>query len=269
MSDLNPNRYYVYAHYKTGEENIPFYIGFGSGNRYKTKSKRNPHWHSIVKKYGFYSKILANELIKADAKALEIQLIGMFGRSDLGKGPLVNKTDGGDQSNGKKFEKGNVPWNAGRTGVYSEETLYDIGSGRRGKPSSNGMAGKTQSQKSKNQISDSHIGLNTWSKGRMWIHDPLTMDARTIDPNDNIPSGWVIGARPRTTEQIENNRTAQIKATENRKAVGIPHGNVGKKKCGGYVWIHNPITSERTRIKPTEVIPSGWIRGWGSKKCPS
>jgi hypothetical protein len=265
MSDLNPNRYYVYAHYKTGEENIPFYIGFGSGRRANSRGKRNKHWHSVVNKYGFYSKKLCEHITKAEAKQLEIKLIGMFGRSDTGAGPLVNKTDGGDQSNGRKFQKGHVPSNKGKKMSEDQKEKYrkaGFWKGYKRKGTKQAPFGEI----ARLNMSNAHIGQNTWSKGRIWIHDPLTMDARTIDPNDNIPSGWVVGARPRTTEQIENNRTAQIKATENRKAVGIPHGNVGKKKCGGYVWIHNPITSERTRIKPTEVIPSGWIRGWGSKK---
>lgn len=49
--------YYVYEHYKEGTNQI-FYVGIGrieDGKymRANSRNKRNPHWNSIVKKYGF------------------------------------------------------------------------------------------------------------------------------------------------------------------------------------------------------------------------
>ena len=196
MSDLNPNRYYVYAHYKTGEENIPFYIGFGSGRRWNSREKRNKHWHSVVNKYGFYSKKLCEHITKTEAKQLEIQLIGMFGRSDIGKGPLVNKTDGGDSSNGKKFEKGHVPWN---TGIPTEESSKEKNrKAHLGVPNIKGRKPrKPFAETASANMSRAHIGQNTWSKGRIWVHDPITHESRTISPSDIIPEGWVRGRGPR------------------------------------------------------------------------
>ena len=42
------DKYYVYIHYTASGK--PFYVGKGKGNRYKTKSGRNQHWHNIVNK---------------------------------------------------------------------------------------------------------------------------------------------------------------------------------------------------------------------------
>lgn len=267
MFEIDDKRFYVYAHYKTGEENIPFYIGFGSGRRWNSREKRNKHWKSVVKKYGFYSKILANNLYKHEAKTLEIKLIGMFGRSDIGNGPLVNKTDGGDSSSGKLFENGHVPWNKNKTGIYSEQSLYDMGSGVRGKPSPcKGQKRAPFSQKSRKNISDGHLGINTWTKGRIWIHNPFTHERRTIISSTTIPIDWVFGMGPSTKEQNERNKLAQLESNKKRREAGIPHYNKGKKNCNGYIWIYNPKTFERTRIKPTENIPKGWIAKKGPNK---
>ena len=99
------DKYYVYGHYKTGESDIPFYIGKGNGRRAYEKTRQNKHWHSIVDKYGYVVKILAEGLSQEESFWLETQLIGMFGRHDLGNGPLVNHTDGGEGISGYTFSE--------------------------------------------------------------------------------------------------------------------------------------------------------------------
>jgi hypothetical protein len=95
------NKFYVYAHYKTGEKDIPFYIGKGHENRAYNKKLRNTHWNNTVKKYGYEVRLLAGKLSESDAFWLEIKLIGMFGRADLELGPLVNRTNGGEGTSGR------------------------------------------------------------------------------------------------------------------------------------------------------------------------
>jgi hypothetical protein len=53
--------------------------------------------------------------------------------------------------------KGIVPWNKGKTGVYSQETLTAIGKSR---------IGLHHSAETRKKMSCSHKGKNMWSKGR-------------------------------------------------------------------------------------------------------
>ena len=94
------NRFYVYAHYKTGEEDIPFYIGKGSNKRAFDKWQRSRHWKNVVNKHGLVVRILHENLSEEDAFWIEKKLIGMFGRADKGLGPLINHTDGGEGPSG-------------------------------------------------------------------------------------------------------------------------------------------------------------------------
>jgi hypothetical protein len=92
-------KFYIYAHYRndTGEA---FYIGKGEGNRHKSKQGRNPYWHNIVKSHGYISKILQYFEKEEDAHKAEQELIAERGRKDLGKGLLVNMSDGGEGASG-------------------------------------------------------------------------------------------------------------------------------------------------------------------------
>lgn len=91
--------FYVYGHYIPNSD-IPFYIGKGTGRRYKKTDNRNKWWKHIVDKYGYESKIIKDGLAEHDACELEQQLIAEYGRRDLGTGVLVNLTDGGETSKG-------------------------------------------------------------------------------------------------------------------------------------------------------------------------
>lgn len=97
MKEQN-NIFYVYAHYRASgrKKNEIFYVGKGYGNRAYVKSDRNKYWKHIVNKYDYYVEILYDGLDEQVALGLEISTIARYGRKDLGLGPLVNMTDGGD-----------------------------------------------------------------------------------------------------------------------------------------------------------------------------
>lgn len=91
---------YVYRHIRL-DKNVPFYIGIGSDNTYKrafekTKEKRSVFWNNIVNKTNYEVEILMDNLTWEQACEKEKEFISMYGRNDLGKGTLVNMTDGGD-----------------------------------------------------------------------------------------------------------------------------------------------------------------------------
>ena len=78
---------YVYCH-RRPDESI-FYIGKGTGNRYKHTYKRNDHWHNIAKK-GWSFEIMMDDLPDYEAFELEEFLI-----SEIGLDNLSNKDEGG------------------------------------------------------------------------------------------------------------------------------------------------------------------------------
>lgn len=96
------SKFYVYGHY-TQDTDVLFYIGKGSGRRSEAKDNRSRFWHNIVKKHGFTSRVLAKFDTEAEALRYEIEAIGFFGRRDLGVGPLINMTDGGEGITGAKL----------------------------------------------------------------------------------------------------------------------------------------------------------------------
>ncbi len=98
---------YKYVNLNTG---IPFYIGKGKNyrssmhmNEAKKTNTRNPKLDMIRKldfENGVEIKIVENYLEESKALALETVLINTIGRKDLGKGPLLNKTNGGEGLSG-------------------------------------------------------------------------------------------------------------------------------------------------------------------------
>jgi hypothetical protein len=94
--------YYVYEHYKKDTDQI-FYVGIGKlengkYERSNSTTKRNPHWHSTVKKHGFDSRIVFETESRDEVCEKEIELILKYGRKDLDTGPLVNMTTGGEKT---------------------------------------------------------------------------------------------------------------------------------------------------------------------------
>lgn len=85
----------VYRHIRL-DTNEVFYVGIGTEERAYTKRGRNRHWLNIANKCGYSVEITHTDLIREEAMAIEKYLIAFYGRKDLGLGPLVNMTDGGD-----------------------------------------------------------------------------------------------------------------------------------------------------------------------------
>jgi hypothetical protein len=93
--------YYVYVYFRI--DNVsPCYVGKGKGRRWldheRMPNHYNKHLASLIKKAGGELpkvKIRAG-LTNAQACEIEVALIKAIGRRDLGTGPLVNMTNGGD-----------------------------------------------------------------------------------------------------------------------------------------------------------------------------
>ena len=90
-------KYYIYAHINPVKNEI-FYIGKGTGQRAYVKRKRSNFWNAIRNRYGLVIDILEEGLTNEEACNREKWYINRIGRRNLGKGPLVNMTDGGEGS---------------------------------------------------------------------------------------------------------------------------------------------------------------------------
>lgn len=96
------SNYYIYAHYRQ-DTNEVFYVGKGQSKRAWAKWGRNNYWHHIVHKCGYVVRIILDNLTENQAFNAETKLIKFYGRKDLGLGPLVNLTDGGEGTSNREY----------------------------------------------------------------------------------------------------------------------------------------------------------------------
>ena len=81
-------QYYTYAY--LDENNIPYYIGKGKGNRAWDKN------HSVILPTNDKIILLKKNMSENDAYRHEVYMISILGRKNKKTGILENKTDGGD-----------------------------------------------------------------------------------------------------------------------------------------------------------------------------
>lgn len=108
------DNYYLYRHIRL-DKNEVFYVGIGKKNinkksylyhceyyrafrpRYsKHQKSHNKYWTNIANKTYYKVDIILESNDENYIKQKEIEFIKIYGRKDLGKGTLVNHTDGGD-----------------------------------------------------------------------------------------------------------------------------------------------------------------------------
>lgn len=96
-------QFYTYIYSDPSRENEPFYVGKGSNRRawkHLNGNDNNPALDRRIKKmgrFGIQPNIkVENCSSEQEAFNFEIRLIQRIGRKNLGTGPLLNLTDGGD-----------------------------------------------------------------------------------------------------------------------------------------------------------------------------
>ena len=185
--------------------------------------KHNPHFNNAIQKYGWNNithEIIEKNLDFETAKQKEIDCISEYKHLGI----CYNITDGGDGHYGQKFteehkqkisatlkQKHQIPWNKGKTGIYSEETRYRMGAGTRGKSGVNlGRKMPPVSEETRKKLSESLKGKNTWSKGS--IRGPYSEEHREKISKalKGKRKGIPLGERPEDVKQkISKGRMGQ------------------------------------------------------------
>jgi hypothetical protein len=158
----------VYRHIRL-DKNEPFYIGIGNDlYRAYVKNGRNKYWKNIVNKTDYKIEILFNDLSWDEACEKEKEFIKLYGRKDLGLGPLVNMTDGGDGCNNLSYEIKKRISNSKKGNKY--------------------WIGKKHKEESKNKISKSKLGHSV-NKGKRLGISPVNKKLNINEVNKLINNG--------------------------------------------------------------------------------
>ena len=188
--------YFVYAHYKSDDQNgLPFYIGKGKNKR-DLSTYRNRFWKNIANKHGYVAKRVKDNLTEEEAWDLEKELIKSYGKLIDGTGCLCNISDGGEGASGtihsqetknkwSEIKKGKTyeeiygvekatymrelrrKSSTGR--IYSEETKKKLSLAKQGK--NNPMFGKSPSAEHSKKLSDAKIGKPSNTKGKKYSEE--------------------------------------------------------------------------------------------------
>lgn len=152
----------VYIH-KGLDNGEVFYVGIGKPHRPFDKKGRNRYWYEYVRAHGYIVEITHRDLILEEASSIEKYLISFYGRSDLGKGNLVNLTDGGYYfSNLSKESREKIAESKlGKPNPW----LAEINRSRKGIPAPH-RSGKNHPMYGKNQSEEAKLKISKASKGR-------------------------------------------------------------------------------------------------------
>ena len=172
---------YNYKKYKFDYE--PFYIGKGrdrqidshlfEARRNRPTKDPNTFKISVIKnilssgKEPIRIKIVEN-LEESIAFQKEKELISLIGRRTFNTGPLTNLTEGGDGGpSGKdlsRIKKGQIPWNKGKIGIYSKETLE--------------LMSKPKTEEAKQKMRVPHPTIQGENHPKYWLGKAFSAEAR-------------------------------------------------------------------------------------------
>jgi hypothetical protein len=154
----------VYQHRRNDTGEV-FYVGIGkSEKRAYDKIRRYKTWKDFVKNHSYTVEITHRDIIWEEACSIEKYLISFYGRRDLGLGPLVNLTDGGEGiKNLSKESRSKMAVNKGKFGelnyFYGKKHEGDLSRfGKQNIGKEPWMKGKNHTEESKKKMSESKKG---------------------------------------------------------------------------------------------------------------
>ena len=187
---LHLNNFYTYLYFDPSR-NEPIYVGKGKDKRFNIHLSRKDmhpltHRLQMMKRNGVQPIItfLCRNIDEELALLIEQEAISKYGRKDLGKGPLLNLTDGGEGSTGWKMPdktKEKIALKAKARPPQSEETRQKkrVASAKR--------VGWHHTEESKAKSSASKIGkkkpIGFGELRSKMLSKPCTVDGITIYPS--------------------------------------------------------------------------------------
>lgn len=212
------NIFCVYFHVNPVKNEI-FYVGKGLRKRVSELHGRNKYWRNTVKKYGFICDIIDDSVSEEVAFEKEKFYIQKIGRSDLGLGPLVNMTDGGEGVSGrivspqtkKKMSERSVGHgnnNYGKT--TSEDVRRKMSLAKKGKHN------HSQSEATKIKLSLLRVGLKNTEESK--LKASIAMKGRK--------NTWLVGNKNR----LKKSHSEETKNKIRESLRGNIPWNKGKKK---------------------------------------
>jgi len=201
--------FFVYIDHKPDGE--PFYVGKGSEKRV-SYPKRNT-WHSNIRdKYPDWSRKRVFSGTNAECIAMEVSLIAKYGRRDLGAGPLVNLTNGGEGKSGfvvsdETREKIRASNKGKKYGPKSDEVKEKIRAGNIGKNTKkptpeviakrrSAITGRNLSESHKLKIGDRHRGKTVSEETRLKLRNRCITEETRLKMS-NAQKGKIMSAETR------------------------------------------------------------------------
>ena len=203
--------FYTYIYYDPSRNNEAVYVGKGKNKRAWRHLNRTGR-HPFIQRLQFMKRSNINPIIEIinaldenHAHFMEICCIAVIGRKDLGKGPLLNLTDGGEGTSNPSAASRKLIGAANKGRKRTTEQINAMSESRKGIPSGrlgvpNPMKkttphknnGKIRSQEFRDNLSKMHEGKEAWNKGipsvkHACIHCGIMMDAGNLKKlhNDN------------------------------------------------------------------------------------
>lgn len=167
---------------------VPFYVGKGRGKRAKNVTQRSKEFKEMHAKGGCTVEIVDWFIHESQAHAYEVELIYRYGRRDMG-GPLINLTDGGEGTSGRKLNS------ESRAKISAAAKVRGIPDATRARLVEV-MTGKNHTDEHKSKISDSLKGRGRPPKTR----DKISLSHRMMPPrlgfkgvvfNDGCKNKWI------------------------------------------------------------------------------
>jgi len=254
---VDSGRYYLYRHIRL-DKNEPFYIGIGSKSyarrldgydRAFCKTRTN-YWKNIINKTNYEVEILLESDDIEFIIKKEIEFITLYGRKDLKEGNLVNLTNGGEGTYGRKYKYNQESIEKMRKSLIgrklSVEHCKNISKRMKGRVSP--MKGKHQTQKCIDAVRKANTGKVVTSEtgekirqskiGKPVPESTYSWRYKKIDQfskEDLFIKTW---ENARDVAKYYNVGASEISITckANRGDYPKEHKSFNRKTCRGFIW---------------------------------